>query len=138
MRERFEKFITPEPNTGCWLWIGAIHRDEDGAFGSANRALKAHRVAYGLYVGPIPRGFAIDHLCRNRSCVNPAHLEPVTLAENNRRKPRVTHCPRGHEFIPENTREWRGLRFCIACNRLHKKRKSTQTQHNGGTQDGPA
>lgn len=68
----------------CWYWIGARDRNGYGVFGQ----LKAHRYAYTLLVGEIPQGLGLDHLCRVRRCVNPKHLEPVTQAENNRRKPK--------------------------------------------------
>ncbi len=72
--------IMPEPNSGCWFWLGALSR----GYGSLKNA-RAHRVAYEMTIGPIPEGLVIDHLCRVTSCVNPDHLEAVTQAENVRR-----------------------------------------------------
>lgn len=68
----------------CWHWLGST-REGYGLIKFAGQVRNAHRVAYELQVGPIPDGLHIDHLCRNRLCVNAAHLEPVTQAENNRR-----------------------------------------------------
>jgi hypothetical protein len=81
-----------------------------------------HRVAYTDAVGPIPDGLTIDHLCRTRTCVNPAHLEPVSLAENIRRaaehRPLLTHCQRGHELCDDNLFiNQRGERQCLTCRR---------------------
>jgi hypothetical protein len=88
VRERFEKFFEPEPNTGCWLWMGTVERrcGYPQIWYEGTNCL-AHRIAYELYVGPIPDGLVLDHLCRVRSCVNPKHLEAVTAAVNNARVP---------------------------------------------------
>ena len=86
----------------------------------------AHRFAYELLIGPIPSGLTIDHLCRNTGCVNPAHMEPVTRAENARRHVphRPAHCVKGHEFTPENTYsppKAPGSRQCKTCNRERQR-----------------
>lgn len=67
---------------GCWTWLGAIDRDGYGRVGKDGRCLRVHRVAYESLIGAIPEGLVIDHLCRNRACANPLHLEPVTVREN--------------------------------------------------------
>lgn len=103
---------------GCWVWSGARDRHGYGKFGH-NSAL-AHRWSYENFVGPIPAGLHLDHLCRVRACVNPAHLEPVTNAENvRRRNEQRTHCIRGHAFDDENTYRSKGRRACRACGRMH-------------------
>lgn len=100
---------TPEPLTGCWLWMRACFVTGYGRIVIARKLLLAHRVAYQLLRGPIPAGLQIDHLCRQRSCVNPAHMEAVTQRVNilrgtgmSARHAAQTHCVRGHEFSPDN------------------------------------
>lgn len=92
--------------------------------GGHQQTFQAHRMAYELLVGPIPGGLVIDHLCRNPACVNPDHMEPVTIAENVRRGSagqhgshrRLTHCKYGHAFTEANTLiDCRGRRRCKTC-----------------------
>lgn len=120
--ERFwNKVDVPEQVSCCWEW-NTWSDHGYGIFRLNNKRHRAHRIAYTLLMGPIPDGLQLDHLCRNRGCVNPEHVEPVTLRENvlrgygttalHRRK---THCARGHEFTPENTRPHRGGRRCLQC-----------------------
>lgn len=121
--ERF--FAKVQKTDTCWLWTGAAQPLGYGRFKQESyKAVGAHRWSYEYHVGPIPEGLTIDHLCRVPACVNPSHLEPVTLAENVRRIPRSTHCPSGHEYTPENTgisswaaKGWSG-RNCRECDRL--------------------
>jgi hypothetical protein len=116
---------------GCWLWSGAHFQTTGYALFNVKcddskwRPTVAHRAAWRIYVGPIPEGLQLDHLCRNRACVNPGHLEPVSQAVNIRRGEGAsalnavkTHCPQGHEYTPENTyrkpgTEWRDCRECM-------------------------
>ena len=106
---------------GCWQWTGSIDRNGYGSFWFNKTMALAHRVSYELKVGPIPEGMQLDHLCRNRSCVNPAHLEPVTARENTHRSPitfaNKTHCPKGHAYDEANTyvRPSDGRRRCRTC-----------------------
>jgi hypothetical protein len=131
--------------SGCWLWTGAINRHGYGNVGINGRTWSAHRAAYVAFVGPIPVGLQLDHLCRVRRCINPTHLEPVTSRENTLRgdtiaasEARRTRCPYGHEYTEENTRwcvirryangreQWG--RRCRAClreqDRARKRRRS--------------
>lgn len=112
----------------CWPWIAFTHLGYGRIMSCTHppHSLRAHRVAYELLVGPIPDGLVLDHLCRNRACVNPAHMEPVTRGENVRRGVGMvwqvaaakTHCKHGHAFTAENTRRTsRGYRRCRACRR---------------------
>ena len=102
---RFWKFVVKTDT--CWLWIGAKYKSGYGEFHLNRRTQRAHRIAYELLVGPIPEGLTIDHLCRVVACVNPAHLEPVTLLENLKRTTKP-FCKNGHERIP-------GSKNCYAC-----------------------
>lgn len=79
-----------DPETGCWIWLRAKGKDGYGSIKRGKRSHRAHRWVYEQEVGPIPEGLELDHLCRNPSCVNPEHLEPVTKAENQWRGVRAT------------------------------------------------
>jgi hypothetical protein len=110
---------------GCWTYTGAITTSGYGQIWWQRKNNLAHRVSYLLRVGPVPDGMQLDHLCRNKRCVNPAHLEPVTARENTARNPMnaatyqlsKTHCPRGHAYDEANTRRWpgTGYRKCRTC-----------------------
>lgn len=126
-----ERFWTKVDRRGpdeCWPWLDSTAPRGYGRFWDGHRQQQAHRAAYELLVGPIPDGLQIDHLCRNRGCVNPAHLEPVTQRENVLRgigptanNAGKTHCKRGHEYTPENTGWQQETRFCRTCRRLTDK-----------------
>jgi len=135
LAERFANLVAiPSTDDGCWRWIGATDRGGYGVMwkDAKNRAAKAHRVSYELFVGPIPPGYPLDHLCRRRDCVNPAHLEPVTDRENVVRgesivaqNMRKTHCVTGHPLSGENLRlSMRGgsvRRGCRECRREQRR-----------------
>ncbi len=95
--------ITPT----CWNWTGALDEKGYGIFNFLKKTTRTHRYSYEQSKGKIPNGLQIDHLCRNRKCINPDHLETVTSRENQRRSPLTnmnkTHCPQGHEYSKENT-----------------------------------
>jgi hypothetical protein len=136
--ERFTKKYVVDPTTNCWNWVGQLNADRYGVFQRRRRVQQpAHRWSYEHFVGPIPEGLTIDHLCHNTACVNPAHMEAVTNSENVRRlwerrreqggrvhpNSRKTHCKHGHEFTPENTwhppqrTDWRSCRECLRVRR---------------------
>lgn len=113
-----------DKTSSCWRWIGAVKSNGYGNFWDG-RYWNAHRWAYEALVGPIPAGLTIDHLCRNRQCVNPDHLEPVTMAVNLERgtsraavsayHAARTHCKRGHAKTPENTYYHESGNQCQPC-----------------------
>lgn len=108
----------PEPNTGCWLWTGGLNPD---GYGKDFRG-QAHRLSYETFVGSIPPGLTIDHLCRVRRCINPAHLEPVPALVNTARQPKKERCPQGHRYDSTVTNKGRHgnpivARSCSICRR---------------------
>ena len=125
-----------EVGHGCWRWLGGYYDNGYSQF-MLYPGIKTtgHRAAYILLRGPIPTGLETDHLCRNRWCVNPYHLELTTHRENVRRSPLLadplvarkerakTHCPRGHAYDEENTRRYKGSRQCRACNLARMRRR---------------
>lgn len=129
----FEARVIRRGADECWGW--KAHIDKNGyTWASVGHALyhgPAHRLAYELFVGSIPQGLHIDHLCRNPGCVNPAHLEPVTLAENVMRGEGITAryarsavCKQGHPRSGENLyiRPGDGARCCRMCRRAQDKK----------------
>lgn len=118
----------------CWLWARTIENDYGRIWigGEKGKHYRAHRIVYEALVGEIPSGLSLDHLCRIKRCVNPAHLEPVTHQENVKRgnsgkfQKAKTHCPQGHEYNSENTyiasRGKYVLRACRTCKRESKRR----------------
>lgn len=117
--------VIPEPNTGCWLWMGGASDQGYGQVYQDGRAHYVHRIVATHHYGPIPDGMVVDHKCRMRLCCNPDHLGVVTHRENTMRgtnpsaeKARKTHYLNGHAFTSENTRISKlGTRNCRTCTR---------------------
>lgn len=136
--ERFWAKVTGGDVDQCWEWTGSRAGGGYGEFyvskiKGKQRKMPAHRWAYETLRVEIPFGLQLDHLCRNRECVNPWHLEPVTHLENNRRgeKAHRTHCPAGHGYSSENTYiASRGDRQCRICIRKRgfERWKAIQTK----------
>lgn len=140
--DRYNHFTIPEPNTGCFIWLGHLTKLGYGKIGITRivngkkklNMVSAHREAYKYFVGPIPEGLVLDHKCRMRCCVNPDHLEPVTQQENCRRGDAVknnrlaaamrTHCRSGlHRLTVDNIVFHGGVRLCKACSQANGRRK---------------
>lgn len=130
--ERF--WLNVVKSDGCWTWRGS-HSEGYARFMVQGRTVGAHVYSYTLLVGPVPAGLELDHVCRNRGCVNPKHLDPVTTLENIRRgqgvgaiNARKTHCDNGHALVGRNVIPQRGPyskpnhRRCRACKNEQAKR----------------
>jgi hypothetical protein len=123
--ERFQERYIPEPNTGCWLWLGFVKQNGYGRHYANSGDVYAHRFSYELHRGAIPDGLHIDHLCRVRCCVNPYHLEAVTQGENTLRgattsgiNARKVTCPKcAGAFSLRND----GKRECRPCKKSYKR-----------------
>ena len=131
LAERFMRRIVVDPDTGCWKWTG--HIDPVSGYGRIQvdgQTAYTHRVSYEMHVGPIPDGLHLDHLCRNRACSAPQHLEPVTCLENVQRGEghgSETHCPQGHPYAGDNLylhtdAKGQTRRHCRACSRVAVQR----------------
>ena len=129
---RFEAKIQKSPD-GCWNWIASLDKGGYGQFMlAAHRLRRAHRLSYEVNIGPIPDGLFLDHVCRNRACVNPAHLRPVTPRVNALQnsaslcaeRAARNSCLKGHRYDEVNTYWYRGYRACRACSREGARRRA--------------
>ena len=124
---RFWSYVDKSGPNGCWVWMRSRHGFGYGFFGVNRRTRRAHRIAWELLRGPIPDGLTLDHLCRNPPCVNPDHLEVVTMRENTLRgesvtaiNARKTHCKRGH-LLGGNS--YLVGRRCVECHRISARER---------------
>lgn len=123
VEDRFFDKVVAGPN-GCWIWTGAGGNGYGRFFlTDTRRMVQAHRWSYEFHFGLLQDGVTVDHLCRTKLCVNPAHLEPVTNQENVRRwAATITHCPQGHPYDEENTYVCaNGKRSCRTCQRALRR-----------------
>lgn len=133
--ERFWSKVHPQSN-GCWMWMAGLTRNGYGSFGLTHgNPVYAHRWAYEYLIGPIALGLTIDHLCRNRACVNPTHMEAVTLRVNLLRgegltaiNARKTHCVNGHLFTPASTSVEADGRHCRTCKNARKRARRARSR----------
>ena len=127
--ENIRKRITIDRETGCWNWTGS--KTDGYGYASVNGKLwRVHRFVYTKLRGPIPDGMVTDHLCRNRGCSNPDHIEVVTNRENvirgigiSAKNLTKTHCPHGHPYGPTTIVRGSPTRVCLTCRRAYDKRR---------------
>jgi hypothetical protein len=129
---QFWSHVDRKSDSECWNWTASKSSKGYGQFKINGKTIGAHVVSYFLLRGDYPKGLHLDHLCRNRACVNPTHLEPVTCKTNIQRgetgkhQRDKTHCPKGHEYTAENTifytnKSGKTSRYCRMCGRVYSK-----------------
>jgi hypothetical protein len=131
--EEFERFWGKVDASGtCWTWIAGLIPQGYGSFWLRGKTRRSHKVAYESVVGPVPDGLVLDHICRNRRCVNPDHLRVVTHRENifapgsmclAAQNAEKDECLRGHLLSGENLLIWEGKRSCRICRRVNDLRR---------------
>lgn len=120
-------------DNGCWCWTGAVFSKVNGKYAQIRMTSNekksclryAHRVSYEHFVGPVPEGKELDHLCRNTLCINPQHLEPVTHKENMLRRVDINkkYCKHGHKMEDDNVYlNPKGARECRTCRKISQKK----------------
>jgi hypothetical protein len=121
--ESFWALVAKLPGDGCWVWQGHVSSNGYGKMGYGGKAWYVHRLSYEIARGPIPLDLTIDHLCRNKRCVNPTHLETVPMLVNVARgNPLKTHCKRGHALTAENLyANKHGIRVCRLCGIMRQR-----------------
>lgn len=136
LEERYQYMVAIQEDTdSCWLWKGKHRKPRQyPAFKIDGKHIQVHRWTYEHFVGPVPEGLLVDHLCNNNNCLNPWHLEPKTSLANTmrgstpaRRNAERTHCIHGHPFDEANTRYRKSYtserlhRWCATCNLIHSR-----------------
>ncbi len=132
--------LLPTDNAICWTGLGYLKYDGYRCLSYKAETWSAHRLVYTFLIGPIPDGMTLDHLCRNRACCNPKHLECVTQQENVLRGEGLTakhaaktHCVQGHELTPENTSvyayKYGKTRVCKICKRAAIRKYKEKNKH---------
>lgn len=152
LRERLLAKVEKAPGPGCWIWVAAIDQNGYGRIGFLGKNRQAHRLSYELFIGEIPKGLELDHLCRVRRCVNPKHLEPVTRRENIRRGDRyamgsfhrkTVACPKGHPYGTDGFYKIRKVRvggeesFSRACKLCASPSGKTQSDFRASANPAP-